>query len=206
MQRWSKGWGTVHCGPILCLPPSFAWSVPRTPASAGPPPGPPRAGRQIAPPLFVTTLAVRQKRLSLGQPPERGPRTLGTEPVCRLLLPRRGGLFGGEGLRLPEQELVQEGVDRLRTLQHDHVAALVYHLQEGQQQDLGAKREGGVRGGPWGGASGAPQLCTGLLFGCPLHPALPLSAQRAISVCLFVCVCVCFTCALVQTPSTTGPA
>lgn len=69
---------------------------------------------------------------------------------------------------------MQEGVDRLRTLQHDHVAALVYHLQEGQQQDLGAKREGGGSETAPGGASGAPQLCMGLLSGRPSHPAFSL--------------------------------
>jgi len=55
-------------------------------------------------------------------------------------------LGGGGGGGLPEEELVEEGVDRLRTLHHDHVAAVVQHLQEGQQQDLQREREREGRG------------------------------------------------------------
>lgn len=48
-----------------------------------------------------------------------------------------GGVFGagfrfGRGVRLPEEELVQEGVDTLGTLHHHHVTAFVDYLQEGQ--------------------------------------------------------------------------
>lgn len=57
-----------------------------------------------------------------------------------------GGLVGGDGLehsrvffggvRLPQEELVQQGVDRLWALHHYHVAAFLYDFQEGEQKDL----------------------------------------------------------------------
>lgn len=73
-------------------------------------------------------------------------------PAQRLLLLfwGRGQGLGqglGRGLGLPEQEFMEECVDRLRTLQHHHVAAFINELQEGQQQDLrgGAQAQGGQR-------------------------------------------------------------
>lgn len=63
-------------------------------------------------------------------------------PLARwllLLLWRLGLGLGqslGRGFRLPEQELVEQRVDRLRALQHHHVAAFIDKFQEGQEQDL----------------------------------------------------------------------
>lgn len=108
-------------------------------------------------------------------------------PAQRLLLlfwGRRQGLGQGlgRGLGLPEQEFVEQRVDRLWTLQHHHVAAFIDELQEGQQQDLQA-------GQGWGhrfrmakaGCPGTPKpihtrpaVLGSLSCGLPFIPLLPL--------------------------------
>lgn len=44
-------------------------------------------------------------------------------------------------VRLPQKELVQEGVDRVGTLHHNHVTSFINDFQECKQEDLGGKTD-----------------------------------------------------------------
>lgn len=49
------------------------------------------------------------------------------------------------GGRLPEEKLIQECVDSIGTLHHDHVTAVLQDLQEGHEEDLKENAKQGIR-------------------------------------------------------------